>query len=81
MVIRISSTKKKNNETNVQILITGGAGCLGANLVEHLVPAGHEILVIDNFATGYCEALPSIVPVIKPVFRSMLRPAGKPVAV
>jgi UDP-glucose 4-epimerase len=48
----------------VRILITGGAGCLGANLVDHLVPAGHEILVIDNFATGHREALPSI-PAVK----------------
>lgn len=44
----------------MRILITGGAGCLGANLVDHLVPAGHEILVIDNFATGHREALPGI---------------------
>jgi len=44
----------------VRILITGGAGCLGANLVDRLVPAGHELLVVDNFATGHREALPSI---------------------
>lgn len=44
----------------MKILITGGAGCLGANLVDHLVPAGHEILVIDNFATGHREALPDM---------------------
>ena len=42
----------------MRILITGGAGCLGSNLVEHWLPAGHEILVIDNFATGKREVLP-----------------------
>jgi nucleoside-diphosphate-sugar epimerase len=42
----------------VRILITGGAGCLGANIVDHLLPARHEILVIDNFATGHRGALP-----------------------
>jgi UDP-glucose 4-epimerase len=47
----------------VRILITGGAGCLGANLVERLVTAGHEILVIDNFATGHRAALPEITAV------------------
>ena len=36
----------------MRILITGGAGCLGSNLVEHWLPQGHDILVIDNFATG-----------------------------
>ena len=42
----------------MRILITGGAGCLGANLVGEYLPQGHEVLVIDNFATGGREALP-----------------------
>ena len=44
----------------MRILITGGAGCLGSNLVEHWLPQGHEILVIDNFATGKREVVPAI---------------------
>lgn len=44
----------------MRILITGGAGCLGSNLVERYVPAGHEVLVIDNLATGRRESLPAI---------------------
>jgi UDP-glucose 4-epimerase len=43
----------------VRLLITGGAGCLGSNLVEEYLPQGHEILVIDNFATGRRETLPA----------------------
>lgn len=43
----------------MRILITGGAGCLGSNLVEEYLPQGHEVLVIDNFATGRREALPA----------------------
>jgi UDP-glucose 4-epimerase len=43
----------------MRILITGGAGTLGAGLVERYLLAGHEVLVIDNFATGYRGALPS----------------------
>ena len=42
----------------MRILITGGAGCLGAALVEHLLPIGHELLIIDNFATGKRGNLP-----------------------
>ncbi len=42
----------------MRVLITGGAGCLGTNLIEHWLPGGHEIFVIDNFATGKREALP-----------------------
>ncbi len=44
----------------MRILITGGAGCLGSNLIERYIPAGHEVLVIDNFATGKREALPPV---------------------
>jgi len=45
----------------MKILITGGAGCLGSNLIENWLPNGHEIYVIDNFVTGKRE----VVPVIK----------------
>jgi UDP-glucose 4-epimerase len=44
----------------MRILITGGAGCLGSNLIEHWLPQGHQILVIDNFATGKREVVPSV---------------------
>jgi UDP-glucose 4-epimerase len=44
----------------VRLLITGGAGCLGSNLIERYLPRGHEILVIDNFATGKREVVPPV---------------------
>lgn len=44
----------------MRILITGGAGCLGSNLIEHWLPQGHEILVIDNFTTGKREVVPNL---------------------
>ena len=44
----------------MRILITGGAGCLGSNLIEHWLPQGHEILVLDNFATGKREVVPEV---------------------
>jgi nucleoside-diphosphate-sugar epimerase len=46
----------------MRILITGGAGCLGSNLIEHWLPQGHEILVIENFVTGQRENVPAGVP-------------------
>lgn len=42
----------------MRLLITGGAGCLGSNLIERYFPKGHEICVIDNFATGKAAAVP-----------------------
>ncbi len=44
----------------MRILITGGAGCLGSNLIEHWLPQGHDILVLDSFATGKREVVPSL---------------------
>ncbi len=44
----------------MRILITGGAGCLGSNLTERYIPAGHQVMAIDNFATGKRQALPPV---------------------
>jgi UDP-glucose 4-epimerase len=44
----------------MRILITGGAGCLGSNLIEHWHPRGHSILAIDNFATARRETLAGV---------------------
>lgn len=46
----------------MRILITGGAGCLGSNLAEHYLAAGHDVLVLDNFATGHRGSLPDAHP-------------------
>ena len=46
----------------MRIAITGGAGCLGSNLVEHYLEGGHQILVIDNYATSSREVLPDGLP-------------------
>lgn len=35
-----------------KILITGGAGFIGSNLVEHFLGKNHQVVVLDNFATG-----------------------------
>jgi UDP-glucuronate decarboxylase len=33
-------------------LVTGGAGFVGSHLCERLLALGHEVLCVDNFATG-----------------------------
>jgi UDP-glucose 4-epimerase len=36
----------------VRVLVTGGAGFIGSHLCERLADSGHDVLVIDNFATS-----------------------------
>ena len=36
-----------------KILITGGAGFIGSNLCDYFLNKGHEIVCLDNFATGH----------------------------
>lgn len=33
-------------------VITGGAGFIGSNLTDHLVKAGHKVVILDNFVSG-----------------------------
>ena len=37
----------------MKVVVTGGAGFIGSNLTDALVAAGHEVLVVDNFTTGF----------------------------
>lgn len=36
-----------------KILITGGAGFIGSNLCEYFLKKEHQVLCLDNFATGH----------------------------
>src|ERR1035437_8776070 len=41
-------------------LITGGAGFIGSNLARYILAKGHQVVVLDNFATGKRENLAEI---------------------
>ncbi|MBL9049302.1 MAG: UDP-glucose 4-epimerase GalE [Tabrizicola sp.] len=41
----------------VRVLVTGGAGYIGAHACKALARAGHEPVVFDNLSTGWAEAV------------------------
>lgn len=56
----------------MKIIVTGGAGFIGSNLVDQLVLKGHRVTVIDNFVTGSKENLKKSINKIKLVKKSIL---------
>jgi UDP-glucose 4-epimerase len=41
----------------VRVIVTGGAGFIGSNLVHALLAGGHDVLVIDDLSTGVVDNL------------------------
>jgi UDP-glucose 4-epimerase len=41
-----------------EIIVTGGAGFIGACLAERLIKEDYKVIVLDNFSTGYRENIP-----------------------
>ena len=39
----------------MRILVTGGAGFVGTNLIKNLMEIGHDVVSVDNYSTGNKE--------------------------
>ena len=44
----------------MKCLVTGGAGFIGSHLVELLIAKGHEVIALDNLASGRLNNLSTI---------------------
>lgn len=43
----------------MKVLVTGGAGFIGANLCRRLIAEGQQVVVLDNLLSGFRENLPA----------------------
>ena len=39
----------------MKVLVTGGAGFIGSNIVDRLIEKNFEVVIIDNLSTGKKE--------------------------
>jgi UDP-glucuronate decarboxylase len=47
--------QENTKENNMKILVTGGVGFVGTNLIKRLLKDGHTVFSMDNYSTGKKE--------------------------
>jgi UDP-glucose 4-epimerase len=45
------------------VLVTGGAGYIGGQMIHDLIDAGERVVVLDNLSTGHRWAMPEVAPI------------------
>ena len=61
----------KGYNTDMNILVTGGAGFIGSHLAQALIKQGHEVVVVDNLSTGKRERVPEKAQFVEGDIRQM----------
>ena len=49
----------------MKVIVTGGAGYIGATTVYSLLESGHDVVVFDNLSKGHARAVPESVQLIQ----------------
>ena len=48
---------KTQDFKKAKVLVTGGAGFIGSNIVDGLIHMGHSVIAVDSLITGSIENL------------------------
>ena len=54
----------------MKILVTGGAGFIGSNIIEYLLQKNNKINCLDNFSTGKKENIENLLSAMKETLES-----------
>jgi UDP-glucose 4-epimerase len=57
MAVRTSNIEPRTSNLILRILVTGGAGFIGSNIVKRLLALGKQPVVLDDLSSGYKENL------------------------
>ncbi|AZK94491.1 MULTISPECIES: UDP-glucose 4-epimerase GalE [Streptomyces] len=69
-----ASPQGPNTPTPVRkYLVTGGAGYIGGAVARRLLAAGHEVVVLDDFSTGFRDGVPAGAVLVEGCIRDAAR--------
>lgn len=57
-------------ESNMQVLVTGGAGYIGSHTVVELINAGHQVIIVDDLSNAKASVIARIEEItgVRPLF-------------
>jgi UDP-glucose 4-epimerase len=58
-VARQPYNARKNRDSEMSVLVTGGAGYIGSHMALELLDAGEDVVIIDNLSTGVAWTVPA----------------------